>query len=592
LAILKFISLPHNGLASDTEERHLGQRKIRLLGTPAILDWDGQVQPVRGHQAWALLARIVLARRPLSRQTLAEDLFPETLDPLAALRWCLAALRKALDSSTSLIGDPVELKLPAGTEVDVWQLEKAALQPDEMANLLEGMDPQSSIAFSTWLLAERARLAALVDEQLRNDIINLLATGGFARATQIAERLVRRDIFDERAHVLLVKSLAMAGHVDAAVRHVNAIEKQFMQDLGVLPTAALRSAARRSVASAPGGISAEAQVKSLIGSGLAALAAGAADAGVDNLRRAVSEAENTSNSHMYATATLELGTALIHAIRGFDEEGAILLRQCTEVATSKGYNGVASAAYRELGYVEALAGRRPAAADYLAKAIALADGPDQLAGGHAVTAFNLVDWGKIELGLEHHTQSLELARSVGNQRRQAWTLGMGAWGLLAANNLDAAAKWLEDSLKLADEQRWAAFRPWPVALLCETRIRRDGASADVFNVLEDAFAASCQLRDPCWEAAVAKSMALSFAAEGGMERCIYWLNEARQRCGRETDHYVALQVAILELQVEAKQSLGQKEDAMALARELVSLAAATHMDAHVSRAAKFFSSST
>ena len=71
--------------------------KIRLLGVPAIVGADGQPQLVRGHQAWALLARVLMSARPLGRRELAEALFPETVDPLGSLRWCLASLRKALN---------------------------------------------------------------------------------------------------------------------------------------------------------------------------------------------------------------------------------------------------------------------------------------------------------------------------------------------------------------------------------------------------------------------------------------------------------------------------------------------------------------
>ncbi|MBM3520276.1 MAG: SARP family transcriptional regulator, partial [Alphaproteobacteria bacterium] len=91
--------------------------RIRLLRKPAILNEAGESQNVRGHQAWALLARVVLARRPLERRMLAAELFADSVDPLGSLRWCLAALRKALNASDCLVGDPIELKLPPGTSV-------------------------------------------------------------------------------------------------------------------------------------------------------------------------------------------------------------------------------------------------------------------------------------------------------------------------------------------------------------------------------------------------------------------------------------------------------------------------------------------
>ncbi|MCU1474389.1 MAG: transcriptional regulator, family, partial [Amnibacterium sp.] len=62
--------------------------RVRLLGRPAVEAADGSppAHP-RGRKTWALLARIALADRPVGRGELAETLFPEADDPLAALRW-------------------------------------------------------------------------------------------------------------------------------------------------------------------------------------------------------------------------------------------------------------------------------------------------------------------------------------------------------------------------------------------------------------------------------------------------------------------------------------------------------------------------
>ena len=81
---------------------------IKLMGAPTIVDARGQQQIVRGHQAWALLARLLLSARPLSRRALAAELFPDTVDPLGSLRWTLASLRKSLNCSVALRGDPIE----------------------------------------------------------------------------------------------------------------------------------------------------------------------------------------------------------------------------------------------------------------------------------------------------------------------------------------------------------------------------------------------------------------------------------------------------------------------------------------------------
>jgi hypothetical protein len=104
--------------------------------------------------------------------------------------------------------------------------------------------------------------------------------------------------------------------------------------------------------------------------------------------------------------------------------------------------------------------------------------------------------------------------------------------------------------------------------------------------LENAFALSCQLGDPCWEAAVARALALSYAATDDLPRALEWIIEARKRCFRDTDKFAALLVTILADQVEISLKLGQAAEADIIARELVSMAARAHMDGHVARAAE------
>jgi len=561
--------------------------RIKLLGEPAILDGDGISQPLRGYQAWALLARVVLAQAPLDRRSLAAELFPETVDPLGSLRWCLASLRKALNCSDCLSGDPIEAKLPDGVEVDVIELDRDDFEVDHVGRLLGSIEPRCSSEFATWLLVERERIAGVVEARIRQDTMRAISVEDYDRAIRLAELGVRSDTFNEGAHVLLVKSLALAGRYDAALAHAEATESVFLVELGEKPSPALRSAARRTISAPPGGISPETFVNSLIQSGLAALSAGAADAGIDCLRRAVNDAERLAGKHLQAKATLELGTALVHSVRGYDDEGAILLRQSTELARQSGYAGIAAAGFRELGYVEALAGRRPAAAAYLSEAIGLAVDDDSLAGVHAVIGFNLVDWGQPGEGLQHFEVSLEHARKAGNRRREIWSLGIGARGLIVADRLGEADAWLETCLALIDEQRWIAFRPWPVALLGESGLRQRPNSTEIRGALEGAFATACQLGDPCWEGAVARAMGLSYAAADELSQAAEWLVEARRRCARDSDAYTALQVEILASQVDISIRQNNEELADALAREWVSLAARTHMNAHVAQAAAF-----
>jgi DNA-binding SARP family transcriptional activator len=559
--------------------------KIKLLGLPEIRDGGGHARAVRGQQAWALLSRVVLARRPLARGVLASELFPDTTDPLASLRWTLATLRKSLSCPDALRGDPVELALPEGVGIDVLELDDPDFDFESAGPLLEGMEPRCGPEFSTWLLVERERIASLTQAHLRRRAQEALAQGRSQHAVLLAELCVRRSPLDEGLHILLVKSLIAAGRFDGACEHVDATDRLFREQLGQPPTDALRSAARRTLSSPPSGMLPAAVVEALLRTGLAALAAGTVEAGVDCLRRAATDAQDCRDARLQGVTLLELGTALVHSVRGHDDEGAILLRQSVEWARRCGDAGMAVTAYRELAYVDALAGRRPTASAHLAHALELADSADALAGLHAVAGFNLVDWGKVDEGLAQYELSLEEARRAGNRRREAWSLGLGGRGLLAASRPQDADAWLKDCLKLVDDLRWTSFRPWPSALLGESRIRLRDDRALVQEELQNAFALSCQLADPCWEAAVARAIGLAHEARGSFEEALRWIGEARQRCVRETDTYVALLVEILIDDARLSSLLGLDARANTCKREAVSLAARSHMDAHVERAA-------
>ncbi len=163
----------------------------------------GSSQPVRGFQAWALLARVVLAQAPLDRRSLAAELFPETVDPLGSLRWCLASLRKALNSSECLAGDPIEANFPDGIAVDVLQLGQDGFDISQAGRLLGGIEPRCSAEFSTWLLVERERIAGLVEARIRQETMRAISVEDYERAIRLAELGVRGDSFNEGAHVLL-----------------------------------------------------------------------------------------------------------------------------------------------------------------------------------------------------------------------------------------------------------------------------------------------------------------------------------------------------------------------------------------------------
>lgn len=541
---------------------------------------------MRGHQAWAVLARLLTDDRPVSRRRLAGELFGEAEDPLGALRWCLAQLRRQLGPGT-LVGDPIEHRLPEGTRLDIREMEDDDFDPVAAGEFLEGIEPNASAAFNTWLLIERERFRARMRDAARRKAIARLSEGDHASAIDLANVCIRFDPFDEPGHVLLVKALAMAGRHDAAEAHVEATEASFRAELGEAPSDALRSAARRTISAPPLGISTGTVVESQIAAGKAALTAGAIDAGLDCFRHAAAAGQKAGDRRLEAAALLELGTALVHTTRGYDDEGAVILRQSFEAARAAGDASIASGALRELGYVDALAGRRPSAKATLDEAADHACGdPDALAGIYSVMGFNLVDWGKPEAGLAYYEQAIEKARSGGNRRKEAWALGVGAWGHVQAGDRDGAMDWLTRGLALCQSLQWISLMPLLQAMMIEVQIP-DRPTVEAKADAERVFAASCQMGDPCWEAAGARVLALCAEAEGDADAACGWMTEAERRGHRVTDSWVGMNVAILADRVRLSRQSDPAADTDQLTRRLVEAAARTHADLHLKKALEF-----
>lgn len=553
--------------------------RIRMLGRPEIEGCDAGTGQLRGVKPWAVLARVLLADAPVSRRALATELFPEAADPLGSVRWSLASIRSALGSPGSLTGDPVEPMLPTGLTVDALEVLAGRLDLSAMGELLEGMEPVAGPEFSTWLFVVRRHLSGRIDALLHDEIIHAMSRGQPERAVELGGVAVRRSPYDERAHVLFVRALAAAGDGESALDHVLEVERLFLSELGCEPSPALRSAARRSIADEAPGVSRAAVASSLLDAGQAAVTAGATEAGIDCLRRAAAAAGDTGDEVQQARCLLALGNALVHSVRGFDDEGSVVLDEAAHLARLAGDRDLAVQALRERGYVDALAGRRPEAQSRLDLARDLADGDAGLvAGVDGVAGLNFTDWGRFDEGIACFESSIEHARSAGDDRRVAWAQGVGAWSLVGVGRVDEGRVWASSSLDIARSLRWMAFEPWPLTVLAEATPEQS------VDELEWCFAMSCQLEDPCWEGASARAMAAACADAGDLESALRWIKEARQRAARKSDVWVRVVGEILLSEAALHLQNGERATANGAARDVVSLAATTQLDDVLRRA--------
>src|SRR6266511_963640 len=334
-----------------------------------------------------------------------------------------------------------------------------------------------------------------------------------------------------------VRSLAAAGDRAATLRQIAVCEDTLRRKLSIEPSAALRDAA-----ATPAGspvrlpVSCQAAVASQLEASRAAIAASAVQAGIDCLRQACADAAACADPALQGQALAALGGALVHAVRGRDEEGAAVLHEAVRLATRAGDRPTAVTAHRELGFVEVQAGRRQTAEAWLAKASMLAETDDQLAAIGGVRGMNASDMGDYPAALQHLQGSVERARRAANHRQQAWSLANLARAHLLRDERSQAAATLAGSLELVREQRWMAFLPWPQALKGELDLRAGHLDA-AGDELEHAWALACQLGDPCWEGMAARGLGLLHATRGDHATATAWLAEAHLRCNRVTDRY-------------------------------------------------------
>jgi tetratricopeptide (TPR) repeat protein len=243
---------------------------------------------------------------------------------------------------------------------------------------------------------------------------------------------------------------------------------------------------------------------------------------------------------------LALGSALVHAARGRDEDGAAMLHRAIAAAEEASDRPTQAAAHRELGYVEVLRGEYPRGQVWLGRARELADGdPLELSRVHAVTGALLADEGKHLQAADAFEEAIELCRSVAHGRQLAWSHTAYGQSQVLCGDLDEAERNLEAGLEYTRAERWTAFRSWPEALLAEVWLRtgRVELAAEAF---EHAFALGCSVEDACWEAYAVRGLGLLEAAGGDLEGAIKLMEDALERCLRERDTHQWIRAYVLD----------------------------------------------
>jgi DNA-binding SARP family transcriptional activator len=456
------------------------------------------------------------------------------------VRWALSSIRRLVGGEVVLEGDPVELRRPAGMFVDVDVLERgrwseAVSLPNVDRELLEGITFDALAAFDLWLAGERRRLRAVAAGVLHEAALASLARDP-ARAVAFAERLVALEPFDENHHVALVRSLVGTGRSDEAARRVETCVALFESELSMTPSGVLRDA----LATRPhdaGGLVTRASVRARLDSAAAVVAAGSSADGIDLLRRAVAESEQLGDLQLRARSLVGLGSALVHAARGYDEEGAASLHEGAELA-AQAQLSLAATAWRELAWVEFLRARYERARLYLDRAEAVAgDDPGERAWIALISGAVRTDTGDYEGALRDLGEAVETADRAGLAAPAAFARSFLGRVHLLRDELDAAVTVLSRSLEQAREAAWTSLLPWPESLLAEVELRLGNLSA-AEELFEHAFTMGRQLADPCWESMGARGLGLVAALGGDLERGLPLLEDAPRICRRLPDSYL------------------------------------------------------
>ena len=344
--------------------------------------WADRASPVpggrryrlRSRKSWALLAYLLLTEATPTRSQLAGLLFPEADDPLRALRWSLAEIRRGLGDGAALDGDPVVLRLPADAFVDVdvlshesWADAVEVVGLD--AELLDGLAIRGAPAFESWLLSRApapccGRRGDPPRGRPRPDGAGRARPGPRLRRTRGRDEPARREPPGTADPALPAGGRRRRRR--AAVRRVDASCSR--RELGVEPGAAVRPRC----ASVPASVRAcRPTPRSRPSSRRAPPPSRPAPSNPASPPCAARSGSPTpvGRPPCGSRSRQVLAEALIHSLRGLDEEGLAHLHEADRLAADDADPISSAQARAELGYVDFLRARYDRAELWLTDAL-------------------------------------------------------------------------------------------------------------------------------------------------------------------------------------------------------------------------------
>jgi DNA-binding SARP family transcriptional activator/tetratricopeptide (TPR) repeat protein len=228
--------------------------QFSLLGVPEMA-WHGRSFSISRRQARALLFRLATDLQPVSREVLADLLWPET-SPAAARRnltRLLSYTRGALPRPELLLITETAIALQAGLVAsDAVRFSElcAGSQPAGWAaaadlyrgRFLEGFVLAGNWAFDDWLSRHQHQIEHVYLETLRKLMAARVDEGANQQAIQIGQQYLLVDELAEDVHRRLITLYSAAGQRSSALRQFEWCTAVLERELGVPPLPETRAA--------------------------------------------------------------------------------------------------------------------------------------------------------------------------------------------------------------------------------------------------------------------------------------------------------------------------------------------------------------
>ncbi len=228
--------------------------RVRLLGSPALLDRDGTPILALGKGKPLAILAYLLVRGQASRDELVALLWGDVPEARArnAFRQSLHRLRSAIGPDCLRDQSQVlSISADCGLEYDIFELDRAIARGDLAVALslyrgdfLSGLDVGES-GFEQWVVAERAKLKARLQDVLQKALRDDLDRGASSDAADKSALLKELAPLDPNVAVLHATTLIGLGRKAEAVDSLSQFAEYYKGELGAQPPEIVRDLAKR-----------------------------------------------------------------------------------------------------------------------------------------------------------------------------------------------------------------------------------------------------------------------------------------------------------------------------------------------------------